>query len=60
MMRRPCHHRNNVGVAPKVLFVYNEHLATEALVGEAFTECGFDAEPLRWCLPNASTARQET
>jgi GMP synthase-like glutamine amidotransferase len=44
MMRRPCHHRNNVGVAPKVLFVYNEHLATEALVGEAFTECGFDAE----------------
>ena len=29
-------------VAPKVLFIYNEHLATEALLGEAFTECGFD------------------
>ena len=32
------------GVAPKVLFIYNEHLATEALLGEAFTECGFDVE----------------
>lgn len=41
-MRHPCHHRNNVGVASKVLFVYNEHLATEALLGEAFTECGYD------------------
>jgi GMP synthase-like glutamine amidotransferase len=29
-------------VAPKVLFIYNEHLATEALLGEAFTDCGFD------------------
>jgi GMP synthase-like glutamine amidotransferase len=43
-MRHPCHHRNNVGVAPKVLFIYNEHLATEALLGEAFTECGFDVD----------------
>ena len=43
-MRRPCLHRNNVGVAPKVLFIYNEHLATEALLGEAFTECGFDVD----------------
>ncbi len=32
------------GVAPKVLFIYNEHLATEALLGEAFTECGFDVD----------------
>jgi GMP synthase-like glutamine amidotransferase len=31
-------------VAPKVLFIYNEHLATEALLGEAFTECGFDVD----------------
>lgn len=29
-------------VAPKVLFLYNEHLASEALLGEAFTEQGFD------------------
>jgi GMP synthase-like glutamine amidotransferase len=31
-------------VAPKVLFIYNEHLATEALLGEAFTEQGFDVD----------------
>jgi len=31
-------------VAPKVLFLYNEHLATEALLGDAFTECGFDVD----------------
>lgn len=29
-------------MAPQVLFVYNEHLATEGLLGEAFTECGYD------------------
>lgn len=29
-------------VAPKVLFLHNEHLATEALLGEAFTDFGFD------------------
>jgi GMP synthase-like glutamine amidotransferase len=43
-MRHPCGHGNNVGVAAKVLFIYNEHLATEALLGEAFTECGFDVD----------------
>ena len=43
-MRHPCLRRNNVAVAPKVLFIYNEHLATEALLGEAFTESGFDVE----------------
>jgi GMP synthase-like glutamine amidotransferase len=32
------------GVAPKVLFLVNEHLATEALLGEAFTESGFDVD----------------
>src|SRR5262249_13079641 len=32
------------GVAPKVLFIRNEHLATEALLGDAFTEAGFDVE----------------
>jgi GMP synthase-like glutamine amidotransferase len=25
-----------------VLFIYNEHLATEGFLGEAFTECGYD------------------
>ena len=43
-MHHPCPHRNNVGVAPKVLFIYNEHLATEALLGEAFAEQGFDID----------------
>jgi GMP synthase-like glutamine amidotransferase len=32
------------GVASKVLFIYNEHLATEALLGEAFTDYGFDVD----------------
>jgi GMP synthase-like glutamine amidotransferase len=32
------------GVAPKVLFLHNEHLATEALLGDAFTECGYDVD----------------
>ena len=32
------------GVASKVLFLRNEHLATEALLGEAFAEQGFDVE----------------
>jgi len=32
------------GVASKVLFLYNEHLATEALLGDAFTESGFDVD----------------
>ena len=41
-MHHPCPHGNNVLVAPKVLFIYNEHLATEALLGDAFTESGFD------------------
>ncbi|MFI5511612.1 type 1 glutamine amidotransferase [Mycobacterium sp. NPDC051804] len=31
-------------MAPKVLFLRNEHLATEALLGEAFTDQGFDVE----------------
>jgi GMP synthase-like glutamine amidotransferase len=31
-------------VAPTVLFLYNEHLATEALLGEAFTDSGYDIE----------------
>lgn len=31
-------------VAPKVLFLRNEHIATEALLGDAFTEHGFDVE----------------
>ena len=43
-MRHPCRHRNNVLVAPRVLFIYNEHLATEALLGECFTRSGFDID----------------
>jgi len=31
-------------VAPKVLFIYNEHLATEGLLGDAFTENGYDVD----------------
>jgi GMP synthase-like glutamine amidotransferase len=31
-------------VAPTVLFIRNEHLATEAMLGDAFAECGFDVE----------------
>jgi GMP synthase-like glutamine amidotransferase len=29
-------------MAPQVLFIHNEHLATAGLLGEAFTECGYD------------------
>ncbi len=29
-------------MAPQVLFIYNEHLATEGLLGDAFAECGYD------------------
>lgn len=31
-------------MASKVLFLHNEHLATEALLGEAFVEQGFDVD----------------
>lgn len=31
-------------MAPKVLFLRNEHMATEALLGEAFADHGFDVE----------------
>ncbi|BBX02139.1 glutamine amidotransferase [Mycolicibacterium moriokaense] len=31
-------------MASKVLFLHNEHLATEALLGEAFSEQGFDVD----------------
>lgn len=31
-------------MAPKVLFLYNEHLATEALLGDAFVDHGFDID----------------
>jgi GMP synthase-like glutamine amidotransferase len=43
-MRPPCRHRNNAIVASKVLFIYNEHLATEGLLGEAFTDHGLDVD----------------
>lgn len=31
-------------VAPTVLFLHNEHMATEGLLGEAFADAGFDIE----------------
>jgi GMP synthase-like glutamine amidotransferase len=31
-------------VASKVLFIHNEHLATEALLGDAFTDFGYDVD----------------
>jgi GMP synthase-like glutamine amidotransferase len=43
-MRLPCLRRNNVPVTSKVLFLRNEHLATEALLGEAFSEQGFEVD----------------
>lgn len=43
-MRHPCRRRNNVRVTSKVLFIRNEHLATEALLGEAFADQGFDVD----------------
>ena len=36
--------RNNLSHGAQVLFIYNEHLATEGLLGEAFTECGYDVD----------------
>jgi GMP synthase-like glutamine amidotransferase len=33
---------HNDAVAPTVLFLRNEHLATEAMLGEAFSDAGFD------------------
>jgi GMP synthase-like glutamine amidotransferase len=33
-------------VAPRVLFIYNDPTAPEALLGEAFTELGFDTDTL--------------
>lgn len=35
---------DNVRVTSRVLFLHNEHLATEALLGAAFAEEGFDVE----------------
>jgi GMP synthase-like glutamine amidotransferase len=43
-MRRRRRNRDNGGVTAKVLFVYNEHLATEGLLGEAFSDAGFDID----------------
>ncbi|TRW79136.1 type 1 glutamine amidotransferase [Mycolicibacterium sp. 018/SC-01/001] len=40
------------GVAPKVLFLRNEHMATEALLGTAFAEQGFDVEHVEVVPPD--------
>lgn len=33
-----------MGMASRVLFLYNDPTATEALLGEAFSDCGFDID----------------
>ena len=38
-------------MAPTVLFVRNESIATEAMLGEAFTDCGFDVATLDIARP---------
>ena len=38
-------------MAPTVLFVRNEPIATEAMLGEAFTDCGFDVATLDVARP---------
>ena len=44
-MRHRCRHRNNGRPwRPRFCSCYNEHLATEALLGDAFAEHGFDVE----------------
>jgi len=41
----------NVGSGgPRSLFIYNEHLATEALLGGGVPECGFDVDTFN-CVP---------
>lgn len=40
------------GVAPTVLFLRNEHMATEALLGEAFAEHGYDVEHFQVVPPD--------
>jgi GMP synthase-like glutamine amidotransferase len=41
-------------VAPKVLFIYNDHVAPEAMLGEAFSELGFDVDTLLVVPPERS------
>ena len=38
-------------MTPKVLFIHNDHTATEARLGEAFAECGFDVDTFRVVAP---------
>jgi GMP synthase-like glutamine amidotransferase len=37
-------HPYPLAVAKKVLFLYNDPIAPEAMLGDAFTECGYDVE----------------
>lgn len=41
-------------MAPKVLFLRNEHIATEALLGDAFTDHGFDVETFEVVAPGSA------
>lgn len=43
-------------MAPKVLFIYNDHVAPEAMLGEAFAECGFDVDTFTVVPPERSAA----
>jgi GMP synthase-like glutamine amidotransferase len=41
-------------VTPRVLFLHNDHIATEAMLGEAFTDAGFDIDTFTVVPPERS------
>ncbi len=43
-MRAVIRRRNNVVMSSRVLFLRNDHTATEAMLGDVFAECGFDID----------------
>jgi GMP synthase-like glutamine amidotransferase len=45
-------YRNNDGVTPKVLFLRNDSTATEAMLADVFTECGFDIDAFDVVAPD--------
>ena len=44
-------------MAPQVLFIYNEHVATAGLLGDVFAEFGYDVATFDVVPPNGSTTR---
>ncbi len=51
-MPRGDGYRNNDGVTPKVLFLRNDSTATEAMLADVFTECGFDIDAFDVVAPD--------